>query len=477
MAVPRAELASAWLPDGRVVVAGGENGTGLLSSGEVFNPATNTWSPTTGGIGAPRKAAKAVLLPRGWVLLVGGVESTGASSEVDVLDAANLTWSSRPSLSVGRADAVVALLWNGTVLVAGGAADTSTELFDPLTNQWSPGPVWTGARSNAMAIILPTGELLTVGGETPTGVTAAADLYDEGRRAQAAFQPTLLTSARVRRGSTETLSGANLTGIGEASGGTNQTSPTNFPIIQMRREDDAWAVALSSQWTPTSTSVAYPATAEPGWYWIRAVVSGVPSRARPVRVGYADLEPCCSDDQCGSGRCCAGVCSSAVCANTDAGLPAFCPVELPDAGTPDAGAPDAGEPTDAGTPPILDAGVWPNALCGTPFAHQVTIEGTEPFSVTGPDGLTIDAAGGLTWVPTREQAGVHAIVVHRGALRLPMELTVSCPDLTPVKVGCSATGASPWALLAIAVFQVRGIWTRRGRLGRAAEARRPKAPM
>ena len=59
------------LPNGKVLVAGGYNGFGSLSSAELYDPATGSWSPT-GSLGTARDSHTATLLPNGKVLVAGG---------------------------------------------------------------------------------------------------------------------------------------------------------------------------------------------------------------------------------------------------------------------------------------------------------------------------------------------------------------------------------------------------------------------
>ena len=74
------------LQDGRVLVAGGYWSDGqnwrVLSSTEVYDPATGTFSPT-GSMGAPRDSHTATLLDDGRVLIAGG-EDIGNSGGVSV---------------------------------------------------------------------------------------------------------------------------------------------------------------------------------------------------------------------------------------------------------------------------------------------------------------------------------------------------------------------------------------------------------
>src|SRR5215204_4141001 len=69
MSTPRRGAVAAPLPDGSVLVAGGNDGSTRLSSAEVFNPATNGFTAVN-DMGAPRARQAAVPLPDGRVLLV-----------------------------------------------------------------------------------------------------------------------------------------------------------------------------------------------------------------------------------------------------------------------------------------------------------------------------------------------------------------------------------------------------------------------
>ena len=58
------------LPIGKVLVAGGSNGSDL-SSAELYDPASGTWT-ATGSLGTARSFHTATLLPNGKVLVAGG---------------------------------------------------------------------------------------------------------------------------------------------------------------------------------------------------------------------------------------------------------------------------------------------------------------------------------------------------------------------------------------------------------------------
>jgi N-acetylneuraminic acid mutarotase len=76
------------LPNGKVLVSGGYNGTAALGSAELYDPAscsgtTGSWS-STGSLTTARYNHTATLLQNGKVLVSGGQDTTGpiASAEL-----------------------------------------------------------------------------------------------------------------------------------------------------------------------------------------------------------------------------------------------------------------------------------------------------------------------------------------------------------------------------------------------------------
>ena len=112
------------LPNGLVLITGGNN-AGSLTSSELFDPAGNAgvgaFSATTGSLNAARDSHAATLLPNGLVLVVGG-NSTGVFlASAELFDPAAKTFGfTLGSLPTGRQAHTATLLSNGLVLVTGG---------------------------------------------------------------------------------------------------------------------------------------------------------------------------------------------------------------------------------------------------------------------------------------------------------------------------------------------------------------------
>jgi N-acetylneuraminic acid mutarotase len=133
------------LADGKVLVSGGNGFYSNTVSAELYDPASNTWSAAP-SMSTARFVPTTTLLTDGKVLMAGGITryslsmpdgstmsgpSTTASAEL--YDPASNTWSPAPSMSSGRNLHTATRLAGGTVLVTGGytgsVVTASAELY------------------------------------------------------------------------------------------------------------------------------------------------------------------------------------------------------------------------------------------------------------------------------------------------------------------------------------------------------------
>lgn len=180
MTSPRAEPTVAKLQDCRVLVVGGINDSGVvLSSAELFDPATNSFT-VTGSMTVERVGHTATLLQDGRVLVVGGRNASNRPiATTEVFNPATGSFTTTGSMTIGRDEHVAVLMNNAKVLVAGGTADVegrflkSSELFDPTTSSWSVTTDMTTHRSRHAALLLPSGKVFVCGGQGgPDGLMA-----------------------------------------------------------------------------------------------------------------------------------------------------------------------------------------------------------------------------------------------------------------------------------------------------------------
>jgi hypothetical protein len=170
MSTARLDPAAALLPDGDVLVTGGNapGGGAALASAELYDPATGKWS-TTGSMTDARYGATATVLPDGTVLAAGGCSSCGnqpALSSAEVFN--NGFWFPVHSMTQPRVFQTATALPGGSVLVAGGgptyyAAGTSTaEVFTPVVMSVNPASGPAGTQVTVTGSGLYAGETVTL---------------------------------------------------------------------------------------------------------------------------------------------------------------------------------------------------------------------------------------------------------------------------------------------------------------------------
>jgi large repetitive protein len=199
MVTARTGATATLLADGRLLILGGTDGSGVpLVSAELYDPKTATFRGT-GSMSTPRFRYTATLLNDGRVLVVGGdtgavsMEATANTSlaSAELYDPAKGTFVGTGSMSVGRAFHSATLLADGRVLIAGGhgsLAMSSTEIFDPATGKFSPGDSMSVARVEQTATLLHDGRVLIAGGMDGQGMALrSAELFDP---TTGAFAPT-----------------------------------------------------------------------------------------------------------------------------------------------------------------------------------------------------------------------------------------------------------------------------------------------
>jgi|GEM_PF-5796057 len=110
----------------RTLVLVGLFAIGLIASTAVRAlGSSNTWTPT-GSMTTARSGDTAILLANGEVLVAGGGNATGSLTSVELYNPATGKWTATGRKTTARASHTATLLPNGEVLVAGGVSNGSS---------------------------------------------------------------------------------------------------------------------------------------------------------------------------------------------------------------------------------------------------------------------------------------------------------------------------------------------------------------
>jgi hypothetical protein len=249
LAVARGLHTATLLPNNKVLVAYGSNSskysiaTGYvgLSSIEVYDPGTGTFTEIVGDSGNGIYGHTATLLPNGKVLLAGGFvnsvwDYSGISGSYDgttLYDSVTGVFSGTGNMTANRGDHTATLLLNGKVLIAGGADQdptgtglASAELYDPSTGTFTQTGSMAVGRFLHTATLLQNEKVLIVGGAltSTSDPDATAELYDP---ATGIFTMTgAMKTAREQHTATLLADGRVLIVGGTTSTGTGDLQPT-----------------------------------------------------------------------------------------------------------------------------------------------------------------------------------------------------------------------------------------------------------
>jgi hypothetical protein len=172
------------LEDGTVLIVGGVDANGPVTTAEIYDPATGAFSPT-GNLLVARSAHTATKLANGTVLIAGGDDDDDFSPPLDtaeIYDPATRAFASAGRMRVGRVLHSASRLSDGRVLLAGGIADNtpSAELYDPATGMFFvTGNMVSPRGLFFVAAVLSNGKVLFAGGTGNAGsAIATAEVYD-----------------------------------------------------------------------------------------------------------------------------------------------------------------------------------------------------------------------------------------------------------------------------------------------------------
>ena len=278
------------LPDGKVLVVGGmQSGDIAASSTEVYDPLANTWT-VVDALSTARSHHTATLLPTGKVLVAGGYNGSILDS-AELYDPAADTWTTVAPLNTGRYFDTAVLLPNGIVLVTGGtsgnytgAEQASAEIYDPALNTWTTIAPMNSVHFIHTATLLMNGRVLVTGGWNGYNPLDSAEVLDTGLGFDEAWRPAISSMpASLLSGTALSLTGTGFRGyqFAEGTGGGVYTSPSGYPLVQIRRLDsEQWLWLTPASFSSTSYT-SLPVTGFPkGPVLVTVFVNGIPSQSK-----------------------------------------------------------------------------------------------------------------------------------------------------------------------------------------------------
>lgn len=266
MSIAREYHTATLLSDGTVLIAGGgNNSASWVASAEIYNPTTGTFT-VTGNLGTARTQHTAIMLNNGMTLIAGGVNNTGILASAEVYNSSTRTFAPTGSLRSARGGHIATLLNNGKVLVAGGSSSSSNigiasaELYDPVAGSFAFTGSMNTSRALHCAALLNNGMVLVAGGEYFSGgqfhYPTQAELYDPG---SGAFTFTgSMNVARIEF--TATLLNNGMVLVASGTGAASRTAELYQPISLTPSGLLSITLTPSSPWTPIGSFLSFTAT-------------------------------------------------------------------------------------------------------------------------------------------------------------------------------------------------------------------------
>ncbi len=161
----RVEHTAVWTGS-RMIIWGGDGGTGRTNTGGQYDPVANSWTATSTGAGLPSERRDHTAIWTGSRMIVwGGNANSGPTNTGGQYDPSSNSWSVTSTTSAPAARLLHTAVWTGKRMIVWGGSPSGTGfnsggLYDPAANTWTPTletgnvptarydhtAVWTGAR-------------------------------------------------------------------------------------------------------------------------------------------------------------------------------------------------------------------------------------------------------------------------------------------------------------------------------------------
>ena len=165
--------------NGNICAVGGYNRSDCLSTMEVYDPDSNTWSVAT-PMNSRRGRCSAASL-NGYIYCFGGSDGHNVLKSAEMFDITKKAWQSIPSMDVPRSRLSSAVL-DGSIYVIGGASCSkdplrTVEKYDPVTNTWMKAASLCEPRTDATATVL-NRTIYVVGGSSQWNSLSSVECFD-----------------------------------------------------------------------------------------------------------------------------------------------------------------------------------------------------------------------------------------------------------------------------------------------------------
>ncbi|MDK9716487.1 MAG: choice-of-anchor D domain-containing protein [Trichlorobacter sp.] len=282
------------LATGNVLFAGGVNASSqTLSSTELYNPTTGQFSAGN-AMNSPRSSHAMTVTAGGRVLITGGYHSNALSS-AEMYNPVSGMFYSVDSMLTARTNHTAVTLQNGKVLVAGGYDGSnyldSTELFDPVAESFVTSAAMANRRQYLRSVLLADGRVLLSGGRSAaTTYVGTSELFDPASTVPAQRLKPVITEVSSSAAGVISFKGSTFTGDSEAGSGSTNSSSAAVPVLQLQKLDSGATVAIlplsTINWSSTQFNLAESplTTLVSGQYQATIAASGISSKAWTVQL-------------------------------------------------------------------------------------------------------------------------------------------------------------------------------------------------
>jgi hypothetical protein len=192
------------LADGKVLAAGGSDGTNPIPSAEIYDPRSESWS-TTSSMPQPRAGATAMRESSGRIVLIGGSTFNGLGSfnanpglDTETFDPGSQAWSVGSEAELSNRFALfqgASQLSDGRILALivylGSVPETLALTYDPSADFWARAPRPALLDQTPTTVRLSTGRVLVLAG--PKALIYDPSIAAPAQAARGAFDSTETT--------------------------------------------------------------------------------------------------------------------------------------------------------------------------------------------------------------------------------------------------------------------------------------------